>query len=722
MKRMTKNTHRFGISLCLALIISAAGCAYDIKNGEVSSSNKTENDSDIVDEGNGTCADLSNNITIEVDVTPRYEYNYNENNDPIENTEDPMGSINVVFKKCYDKDVVVDLKLKDGSDSLEFKDGYDIKWNENGFVIPHELCKKFVDDKGGASINIGYLYNEAVHKEHGKIEFQYEYSVQFPDDNEECSDVRKQVEIPIEVYKECGFKLKVLYDDAEVESIQPTIKNDDGSSVKTGKIKENSQYVIEVDKKGFNEISYQFMYDGKQADGKDGNILIEPNNVKDKNLSFQLDKNENLIINAVANNFVEGNRKQSVRFVVKPTGESNEMCFFGYDFDIIDTTDGSTVYQIDEFSELNNNMDGYLKDSIKNEKCSSRLVLPPGKYKLEAWGASGGDAHYNKCGDNKNIVCDSYDNYLVNISHSSFGGLGGYSVGTIDLEEKETTVYLYYGTHGSEAGQGKKSGGCNGGGNGGRGDYIGFGGGGAADVRLDIDDIYYRILVAGGGGGADDIYGEGHGGYGGGIIAEENRVDVGRQSQQATQVTGSAFGYAEDYNNSGDIGGGGGGWFGGFHGSGLNAGGGGGSGFVLNDMNINNILTLVDDWQNSGNKLNDNEYKFLFKLLSAWYPPDNYDGSIEGCFAECENFECIVNSTGCVGRPKCIIEQIGKCFVDKTDKIIYRLQDKDFKTMSGNETFPSPYGNEETGHWGNGAIRITRIVDDKNDATNGINY
>ena len=49
------------------------------------------------------------------------------------------------------------------------------------------------------------------------------------------------------------------------------------------------------------------------------------------------------------------------------------------------------------------------------------ITLPAGKYKLQVWGAQGG---YR--------------------SNSSYGGKGGYSIGTITLNEK-TTVYVYAG-------------------------------------------------------------------------------------------------------------------------------------------------------------------------------------------------------------------------------------------------------------------------------------
>ena len=76
------------------------------------------------------------------------------------------------------------------------------------------------------------------------------------------------------------------------------------------------------------------------------------------------------------------------------------------------------------------------------------ITLPKGIYKLECWGAQGG----NGCTDN-----------------SYTGGKGGYSIGTISLNTK-ITLYIYVGGRGvsSEAsGSGAiRAGGVNGGGSG----------------------------------------------------------------------------------------------------------------------------------------------------------------------------------------------------------------------------------------------------------------
>lgn len=100
------------------------------------------------------------------------------------------------------------------------------------------------------------------------------------------------------------------------------------------------------------------------------------------------------------------------------------------------------------------------------------------------------------------------------------GGKGGYSVGVLTLSD-ETTVYIYVGGQGV----GRTSvGSCEGGFNGGgrsystTSSYYNGSGGGASDIRIGQDSLYARVIVAGGGGGfgrynSSNIL---DGGYGGG--------------------------------------------------------------------------------------------------------------------------------------------------------------------------------------------------------------
>ena len=185
------------------------------------------------------------------------------------------------------------------------------------------------------------------------------------------------------------------------------------------------------------------------------------------------------------------------------------------------------------------------------------ITLPKGTFKLEVWGAQGG---YR--------------------SSSTYGGKGGYSVGTITLTDKKT-VYLYAGGAGNTGG---KSGGFNGGGR--RGTYNG--GGGGSDIRIGTDSLYARVIVAGGGGsdgsssraggagGGESGQANQGGGYGtnkgAGTATYSGSSSSTTASSQSTTVTGSTtaiyggFGFGGNGQgpvNNGYGGAGGGGWYGG---------------------------------------------------------------------------------------------------------------------------------------------------------------
>lgn len=195
------------------------------------------------------------------------------------------------------------------------------------------------------------------------------------------------------------------------------------------------------------------------------------------------------------------------------------------------------------------------------------VTLKPGRYKLECWGAQGG---YR--------------------SSSSYGGLGGYSVGEISLE-KQTTLHVYVGGSGNT---GKTNGGFNGGGK--RSTYNG--GGGATDIRVGTDSLYARVIVAGGGG--SDGATNRNGMYGGGETGGSSTQSYGSGGGGGTQTAGGTggSGNAGTFGQGGEgkaasngfAGAGGGGWYGGGgsypDGSGDDdRGGGGGSGFVWTGQN-----------------------------------------------------------------------------------------------------------------------------------------
>ena len=257
------------------------------------------------------------------------------------------------------------------------------------------------------------------------------------------------------------------------------------------------------------------------------------------------------------------------------------------------------------------------------------VTLPKGIYKLECWGAQGG----------------TYNSYI--------GGYGGYSVGTLTLNEK-TKLYVYTGGSGSSS---STTAGFNGGG---KGVYNGRGGGGASDIRIWQDSLYARVIAAGGGGGAGvasanvNPAGCGGGTYGGdgfynnttgsyttgsnrsGGSASQTAGGISWNSISSTKGTFGQGGNASTYS----CGGGGGGWY-------------GGGGAYDNDSDSDGR------WGGGGSG-------YVYTADTA----SNYPSG------------CLLNST-------------------------YYLTDA--STIAGNTAFTSPSGTSETGHTGNGYCRITVI-------------
>ena len=278
-------------------------------------------------------------------------------------------------------------------------------------------------------------------------------------------------------------------------------------------------------------------------------------------------------------------------------------------------------------------------------------TLTPGRYKLECWGAQGG---------NSNQSNGTYGN----------GGKGGYSTGILNVSTN-TTIYITVGGQGQNGVLNTRTaGGFNGGGDG----YgtnnsgVGGGGGGASDISLmspvfshssyfinnirDTNSLLSRIIVAGGGGSAgyDVSNNAANGGAGGGTTGQDglsNRVYHGTGGKQTTFGTGGSseepnrysvqakFGCGASASNSTGVApGGGGGWYGG----GLHCdSAGGGSGYVYTPTTASN------------------------------YPSG-----------------CLLNSA-------------------------YYLSNA--QTIAGNQSFSSPTGGTETGHSGNGYVRITKLTD-----------
>lgn len=165
------------------------------------------------------------------------------------------------------------------------------------------------------------------------------------------------------------------------------------------------------------------------------------------------------------------------------------------------------------------------------------VTLPKGTYKLECWGAQGGYSSSNSGID------------------VGMGGKGGYSAGTITLNQK-TLIYIYTGGVGSISGNGKADGGFpNGGSSWASSTSEGAGGGGgSSDIRIGTDSLYARVIVAGGGGGGGED--NETGGYGGG----ETGGTSGSGTPGSQTAPSGYFGIGG--HTSYDGGGGGGGWYG----------------------------------------------------------------------------------------------------------------------------------------------------------------
>ena len=255
-------------------------------------------------------------------------------------------------------------------------------------------------------------------------------------------------------------------------------------------------------------------------------------------------------------------------------------------------------------------------------------TLTPGRYKLECWGAQGGNGSSN---GNSNI--------------NAVGGLGGYSVGTITLS-KTQKVYIYSGGKGQTKSNTGSYSTVNGGFNGGGSNYTcgsGGSGGGGSDIRIGTDSLYARVIVAGGGSGTGWTI---KGAAGGGILGLSNYNSSYNSTQTAGGIaytstynimpTAGTFGIGGNGSGSSEGGsGGGGGWYGG-GGAGYTGGSSGGSGYVYTSATASN------------------------------YPSG-----------------CLLNSS-------------------------YYLSNA--QTIAGNQSFPSPTGGTETGHSGNGYVRITKLT------------
>ncbi|KAK8888242.1 hypothetical protein M9Y10_039307 [Tritrichomonas musculus] len=257
---------------------------------------------------------------------------------------------------------------------------------------------------------------------------------------------------------------------------------------------------------------------------------------------------------------------------------------------------------------------------------SESFTLCKGQYKLEVWGAKGGDSIGKRNGS---------------ISPSE-GGLGGYSRGILRLNENKE-IHIFVGGEGKPANSSDgatTSGGFPDGGGTKTGHWDNYTsvpgtGGGSTSIRLTSDSDFARVIVAGGGGGATGSSGNrSPGGFGGGLSGG-NCYHIGMlENQGGGTQTGSTCGKGckEDgnqgifgqgatgkYNKGSDSGGGGGGgWYGGGSGGyGSNNGcssGGGGSGWTFTQSSYHTWKS--SDAENASKFLLDESY-YLTNAISV---------------------------------------------------------------------------------------------------------
>ena len=231
-------------------------------------------------------------------------------------------------------------------------------------------------------------------------------------------------------------------------------------------------------------------------------------------------------------------------------------------------------------------------------------------------------------------------------SGAAYGGKGGYSVGTLTLAEK-TNIFIYVGGSGGNSSTNAGSSTVVQGGFNGGGSRYGYkGGGGASDVRLRTDSLYARVIVAGGGGSDGASYQTG--GYGGGTSGGATTGGYGSGGGGASQTSGGTGGN----NNAGAFGVGGQGLY---QSNGYGGAGGGG-------------------WYGGGGA----------------YPDSSGDDDKGGGGGSGYVYSSSTSSTYPSG-----------CLLKSSDKLTDAL------TTAGNSSFTGPTGSSETGHSGDGYIRIT---------------
>ena len=274
------------------------------------------------------------------------------------------------------------------------------------------------------------------------------------------------------------------------------------------------------------------------------------------------------------------------------------------------------------------------------------ITLNKGTFKLEAWGAEGGYGYTN--------------------ATTYAGGKGGYSYGTLTLTA-ETNLYVYVGGQGNPGTSTSsiKEGGFNGGGASAY--YRGGSGGGASDIRIGQDSLYARVIVAGGGGGGA-YYSKYYGGAGGGTAGVDGtgrtESTSNAPSKGGTQTAGGAAGF---YSTSSTTYAGTAGSF-----------GQGGTGNTTTSGTYSRSGGGGGGWYGGGGGGYRSSTDYYYYGVSGGGGGSGYVYTS----STASNYPsgCLLNSS-------------------------YYLTNA--TTIAGDTAFTSPTGEEETGHSGDGAVKIT---------------
>lgn len=293
--------------------------------------------------------------------------------------------------------------------------------------------------------------------------------------------------------------------------------------------------------------------------------------------------------------------------------------------------------------------DNYVFNGFYDYSSSTQTVEieVSGYYYLQVWGAQGG----------------SYNEEVAP------GGKGGYSKGYIYLNAGDV-LYINTGGKGgygtSNSSTSSSSGGVNGGGDAG---YRGGGGGGGTDIRINQNDLYARVIVAGGGGGSayqsSTVYALG--GAAGGITGSDgayyNSTYSYYNGKGGTQTSGGVGGTSESseyYGNAGTFGVGG---------------------------SIKSRYKSTSTYSNGAGG-------------GGWYgggAAGHYNGETTNRYAGGGG------GSGYVYTAATASNYPSGCLLNES----YYMTNA--STHAGNTAFESPTGTTETGHEGNGYVKITYV-------------